>query len=563
MSVSDIDVSLMHPPSIYDFRKRDIKTGPISDVVPSTPVFEMYPIGFVSMLGHLIRNGFRARISNLAVLMLSEKKFDVANYIKRINASIYGVDFHWLPHVHGAREITKLIKEIHPDAKVVLGGFSSTYFRKEIMKEWPWVDFVLYGDYQEGPLAQLTDTVQKGGDLSQVPSLIYRDSSGNVKETAQESSILGMSRVFIDYKTLANNTIKYHDIKGHIPYYSWIDNPEGFTLIEHGCQYNCGFCGGSNFAYKGRYGTISPVFRDPDKVALEIELVDETIGAPTFVSGDLNVAGEKYYNAFFRAIRERGLDIPLLSEYFVPPNRQFLESLSRTFTDFTAEISPESSIERVRRRTGKLYTNAELEKSIGFARDAGCKKFDVYFSIGLPTQTRDDVYADVEYSSKIMEEYNNNGMDIYSFISPLTPFLDPGSLFFEKPELYGYTILFRRLNDFYNALDKGKSWEDYLNYETDKMTKENLIETTYLAGIKMIELSSKMKLIDGLTSTHLISNIHDYLSGNPYIENREPSKHLAYVNKQIEWSRKHRLTFTSFMILLYKYYNMATKPFRV
>ncbi len=555
MPYSSIDVSLMHPPSIYDFRKRNIKTGPISDVVPSTPVFEMYPIGFVSMLGYLIRKGYRARISNLAVLMLSSKRFDAEKYIRNIDASLYGVDFHWLPHVHGAREVTRLIKEVHPNASVVLGGFSSTYFRHDIMKEWPWVDFVLYGDYQEDSIAQLADAVQNGKDFSGIPGLLYRDDAGYIKETKPESSIVGMSRVFIDYKTLASNTIKYHDIKGHLPYYSWIKNPEGFTLIEHGCQYNCGFCGGSNFAYKGRYGTFSPVFRDPEKVALEIELVDETIGAPVFISGDLNAAGEKYYNAFFRAVRERGLDVPLLTEYFIPPDRKFLGSLSGTFTDFTAEISPESSVESIRRRTGKLYSNSSLEKSIGNARDLGCKKFDVYFSIGLPNQRREDVFADVEYSSRIMEEYNGNGMDIYSFISPLTPFLDPGSLFFERPDDYGYKIKFRRLGDFYHALDTGNGWEDYLNYETNVMTREEMIETTYLAGIKMIELSSKMKIIDGLTSTHLISNIHDYLSGNPYIENREPSRHLAYVNKQIEWSTKHRLTFRSFMMWLYKHYN--------
>ncbi len=563
MPSGSVDVCLVHAPSIYDFRKKNLKPGPISDVVPSTPVFEMYPIGFVSMLAYLIRHGFRARIANLAVLMLSDSRFDPEKYIRELDAKVYGIDFHWLPHVHGVNHVSKMIKDIHPDAKVVLGGFSSSYFKEEIMKEWPWIDYVLYGDFQEEPLRLLTEAVEKGGDVSTVPNLVYRDSSGNIKTTMPQNSFEAMSRVFIDYKALANNTIKYHDIKGHLPYYSWINNPEGFTIIEHGCQFNCGFCGGSNFAYKPRYGSISPIFRDPDIVAQEIELVDETIGAPVFVAGDLNAAGEKYYSAFFRSIKERGIDLPLLSEYFLPPDREYLTRLSRTFSGFTAEISPESSVERIRKKVGKNFSNAALEKSIETARDLGCKKFDVYFSIGLPTQTREDVFADAEYSSRIMEKYNGNGMDIYSFISPLTPFLDPGSLIFEMPERYGYKIHGRHLMEFYNALETGNGWEDYLNYETDAMNRKEMIETTYLVGIKMIELSKKMKLIDGLTSNHLISNIHDYLSGNPYIENREPSKHLAYVNKQIEWSRKHRLTFTSFCVLVYKYYNATLKLFRI
>lgn len=553
----------MHAPSIYDFRERNIKPGPISDVIPSTPVFEMYPIGFVSMLSYLIRNGFKARISNLAVLMLSDKRFDARKYIRNINAEVFGIDFHWMPHVHGASNVAKIIKEEHPNSKVVLGGFSATYFKEQVMENWPWVDYVLYGDFQEDPLAKLTDAVEKGGDLSKVPSLVYRDATGTVKTTPPENSVEAMSRVFIDYKTLASNTIRYRDIKGHIPYYSWIENPEGFTLIEHGCQYNCGFCGGSNFAYGGRYGTVSPIFRDPEVVAHEIELVDEIIGAPTFIAGDLSAAGKKYYNAFFRSIKERGLDVPLLTEYFVPPDREFLSALSRTFTNFTAEISPESSVERIRRFSGKYYTNHDLEKSMDYANELGCKKFDIYFSIGLPNQSREDVFADVEYSSGLMEKYQNQNMDVYTFISPLTPFLDPGSLIFEMPDRYGYKIYGKTLMDFYNALDKGNGWEEYLNYENGVMSRKDMIETTYLTGIKMIELSNRMKIIDGLTSNHLISNIHDYLSGNPYIENRDPSKHLAYVNKQIQWSTKHRLTFTSFCVLVYKYYDSFRHMFGI
>lgn len=554
VSPKAVDVCLVHAPSIYDFRKRELRSGPISDLVPSTPVFEMYPIGFVSMLGYLVKHGYNARIANLAVLMLSDRSFDPVSYLKNIDAEVFGLDLHWLPHIHGVYEVSKLIREIHPESKILLGGFSATYFKEEIMKKWPWIDFVLYGDYQEDPLLQLTDAVEHGKNLETIRNLVYRDENGRIKVTQQEDSEIGMSRVFIDYEALAHNTVKYHDIRGHLPYYAWIENPEGFTVIEHGCKFNCGFCGGSNFAYVGRYGSHAPIFRNPDVVAREIELVDDIIGSPVFVVGDLNAAGEKYYTRFFKRTKERGIDVPLLTEYFVPPDRKYLTELSRNFPGFTAEISAESSVYDIRRVTGKFYSNAALEKSIEIAEELGCKKFDLYFSIGLPQQRREDVFADVEYSEKIMNRYQGKGMSIYTFISPLAPFLDPGSLFYEMPERYGYTVHGKQLMDFYNALEKGSSWEDYINYENGVMTKKDMVETTYLVGIKMIELAKKMNIIDGYTSSYLIRNIHDYLSGNPYLENKDPSKHLAYVNKQIEWSSKHHVTYYSFLLLLYKYY---------
>ncbi|MCU0645347.1 MAG: hypothetical protein MUC94_13965 [bacterium] len=75
------DLILLHAPAIYDFRKRPNLLGPISDVVPSTPIFEMYPVGFSSIAEHLEKNGIGVRIINLAYRMLSDPQFDVEKMI--------------------------------------------------------------------------------------------------------------------------------------------------------------------------------------------------------------------------------------------------------------------------------------------------------------------------------------------------------------------------------------------------------------------------------------------------------------------------------------------------
>ena len=142
------DIALIHPPSIYDFRKRDLKAGPISDVVPSTPVFEMYPMGFLSLLSYLIPKGYNARISNVASMMVMSDKFDAVKYLRSFETEVYGIDLHWLPHVHGAINIARIIKELNPESKIVLGGFSASYFSNGIMKEYPEIDYVLKGDFQ-------------------------------------------------------------------------------------------------------------------------------------------------------------------------------------------------------------------------------------------------------------------------------------------------------------------------------------------------------------------------------------------------------------------------------
>ena len=79
-----VDVVLLHAPSVYDFRQKTILYGPVSDLIPPSPVFEMYPIGFASIAEHLERAGYRVRIVNLAVRMLNSRKFSAERMIKRL-----------------------------------------------------------------------------------------------------------------------------------------------------------------------------------------------------------------------------------------------------------------------------------------------------------------------------------------------------------------------------------------------------------------------------------------------------------------------------------------------
>ncbi|EQD64783.1 Fe-S oxidoreductase [mine drainage metagenome] len=250
--------------------------------------------------------------------MLSSDRFDVEKYIKNIDAEIFGIDLHWLPHVHGAFNIARVIKRIHPNSKILMGGFSASYFSEDIMLNNQSVDFILAGDFVEKQLVTLMKSIESNGNLEYVPNLWYRKDL-KIHHNSPLKDPNPTDAVFIDYSILIKNAIRYHDIKGHIPYYSWIKNPTGMTLIQRGCQFNCGFCGGSNYAYKNKYFENSPVRRDPKRVVEEIEIVQDTINAPVFIAGDLNQAGKEYYMQVFREIKERGIDLPLLTEYFVPP----------------------------------------------------------------------------------------------------------------------------------------------------------------------------------------------------------------------------------------------------
>ena len=81
--MSKVDLILLHAPSVYDFRKKPILFGPVSDVVPSTQIFEMYPLGFMTILEYLQRHGFSVRIINVALRMLRSRQFSLVLHNQR------------------------------------------------------------------------------------------------------------------------------------------------------------------------------------------------------------------------------------------------------------------------------------------------------------------------------------------------------------------------------------------------------------------------------------------------------------------------------------------------
>src|SRR6202046_3617141 len=171
------DLLLLHPPRVYDFRERAVLHGPVSDMVPSSTVFEMYPLGFLTIASYLHDRGMKVRICNLALRMINSRRFDVPRFLVRQKPAAVGIDLHWLPHAHGALEVARIVKEIHPDVPVIMGGLSSSYFHRELIG-YSQVDFVLRGDSTEPPLHQLLLALQQGTPVNKIPNLTWKDALG-------------------------------------------------------------------------------------------------------------------------------------------------------------------------------------------------------------------------------------------------------------------------------------------------------------------------------------------------------------------------------------------------
>jgi len=480
-----MDVIFLHAPSVYDFRKKPIFYGPISDVIPSSPVFEMYPIGFMTISAHLEAAGYRTRIVNLAVRMLQSDRFDAEKKISKLNAKIFAIDLHWMPHAHGALEIAKLVKKHHPDSIVELGGFTSSYFREELIKR-DEVDMVMRGDSTEIPHVKLMDTISKNGDLSEVPNLTWKDKDNRIHENPMSYIPEDLDWLNFDYGTVIRNSIKHMDLKSALPWFGWDRNPLTSVFSVRGCSCACAECGGSRYANEKVLCRGRPAFRSPEKLAEDMSRIQDYLRSPIFVVGDLRQGGKDYAERLFAAIKEYGVKNHLVLELFRPADEEFYASAKRALGEYTIQFSPDSHDERVRYATGRNYDNASIERTIPKAFANGCARFDMFYMTGLPEQTKESAMDSARAAKRLWDSVGkDDGLFIYN--APFAPFVDPGSRAFEDPERYGYTFFARTLEEHRMLLDN-PSWKHVLSYETKWMTRDDIAETSYDAATELAKI---------------------------------------------------------------------------
>ncbi len=489
--MSRIDLVLLHAPSVYDFRREAILYGPVSDLIPSGPLFEMYPIGFSTMAEYLERHGFRVRIVNLAARMLRDARFDVPAFLAKLQPTVFGIDLHWLPHAHGSLAVAALLKELHPHTPVLFGGLSASYYHDELMG-YPQVDYVLRGDSAEEPLRQLMVALRDGGDLAAVPNLTWRD-GGVVRANPLSWVPEALDGIVLDYRQLLRAVPRYMDLRSAVPFDRWMEYPITAALSVRGCTQGCLTCGGSAAAYRLVCNRPRPAYRPPEVLADDMAAVRRFNRGPLFILGDLRQAGEEYARLFLEAAARKRIGGEVIAEVFAPASREFLDLLNRAFPGCVLEFSLESHDVRVRQAFGKPYDNAAVEATLAAALAAGCRRVDVFFMIGLPEQDPASVLDTIAYCGELLGRHGKQGR-LAPFISPLAPFVDPGSRAFEEPERHGYRFFCRTLEEHRRAL-LGPTWLQTLNYETRWLTREQIVAVTYEAGRRLNRLKEQHGLV--------------------------------------------------------------------
>ena len=457
------DVIFIHPPRAL---KPDY--GKNARFVRGAYIF--LPMGVFAIADFLEKEGFGVKIINYPLERYLNRNWVLADFLKNIDFDVCGIDLHWIHNAYGAIEVARIVKNVNPNAKVVLGGYSASYFHDQILKYYKTVDGVIRGE-GEIPLLKYVQNDNQNQPLDSVPNLSYRDSSKRIKVNPLSYIAKTLDDLNFTNVSLLKNAKHYFECSRKLMGIS-------FNLpIGRGCPFNCPFCSGGQRAQLNLTGRNEVILRSPEKVIEDIyNILDEFKIPSVFFGHGTYPASFKYWKRLFSLIQKENLDIGAdLEIWRLPFPKDMWEIFHKTFPrkNSSISVSPRTMSTKVQQKIAEVcdptfkFPKSQINDLIKNA-NLFQRILRIWLTIGFPFQTRFDVLKDINFALKLLFKYGKSNLKPITIMNePYHVF--PGSPAHESPETYDLKLKYNSFPEVAEAFKRTKITYFYnvINYDTD------------------------------------------------------------------------------------------------
>ncbi len=414
-----------------------------------TPYF-FIPVGVVALANLLQQEGLTVKGINYPAELRRDRSFSLRPWIKaQGGVRLVMVDLHWYEHAYGAISVARACRQVLPNARILLGGITASLYAAEILSTFQEVDFVIRGDAEEPLRALVSELSRPTPDLSSIPNLSYR-SNGQVVENdlsycATPAELDPLNFVDLDF-------LEHADWYGQLQFEPTnltvsMANPRGHWLCTgRGCIFDCSFCGGGHESHRLFAGREKIVLRSPEKVAEDIQRLQEKGFDQVSLTLDPAILGPKYWKPLFAELRRRGVRIGIYNEHFQLPTREFVEDFLQTADISCSELALSllSGSERVRRLNGKSYSNQQLNRLLSALKEHEVPLY-IYFSINLPGEDEKALRRTLETARRIGRYYPSHVLKMINMMHTV----DPCSPMSREPGRFHIRLEMRSFMDYY------------------------------------------------------------------------------------------------------------------
>ena len=151
------------------------------------------------------------------------------------------------PMIYKSQSTLKLVKEICPNAKTIMGGVHPTYMYREVLSEAPWVDYIIRGEGEEITV-NLVRAIANGTDKEErrdILGIAFLE-EGKIVATPAHPPIKDLNTLTPDWSLLDWDNYIYTPLNTRVavPNYS------------RGCPFRCRFC--CQWKFWRKYRSRSP-----------------------------------------------------------------------------------------------------------------------------------------------------------------------------------------------------------------------------------------------------------------------------------------------------------------
>lgn len=285
-------------------------------------------------------------------------------------------------------EVLAEVRQRSPDITIVMGGYHATFAAQEILRDYPFVDYLLKGE-AEHSFPKLVEHIEKGTEPLDVDGVCFVRENGEMIEKplclVQDLDALP----FPDRSLLGD--VKY----GY--YFQGIPLTFGkFTTIStsRGCPFSCSYCSCSAFSErKWRY-------RSAKSVVDELEMLYKQ-GFRECVFVDDNFTHKiSRVEEICDLIRERGIKMKFYCEgrasHAQLPLLKKMKSAGFNVIYFGAE----SVTEHVLMYYNKKQTAEKTAEAVANAKKAGMLVICSYI-IGAPVESKEEIKATIRFADSL------------------------------------------------------------------------------------------------------------------------------------------------------------------